>query len=289
MGCPDWPHCFGKWVPPTDVSQLPVDYKERFKVAHHVIADFNVIKTWTEYINRLLGVIVGIFVSATFIASLKYFKEKRSLVVLSFGIMLLTGLQGWFGAKLVASNLAEHMITIHMLIALLIVSLALLLYQLAIEKKEDLDKEGNNWMLYITCFTLLHILLGTQIRQEIDTIAIRHQDMHREMWVGELSEKFALHRVGAIISVALNLIYSVFFIRKNGVGHLVSKLLFAVNIIFALEYLAGVGMVRWDIPYFIQPVHLVLASLAFGLQFCVWLLTRAQKQQKFTVLSTLSQ
>src|SRR5688572_22855558 len=88
MGCPDWPKCFGNWVPPTSVSELPVDYKDTYaayrdkknkrfakylagfgmkETAEKLLndpgvlkeADFNPTKTWIEYVNRVIGVIIG--------------------------------------------------------------------------------------------------------------------------------------------------------------------------------------------------------------------------------------
>ena len=88
MGCPDWPKCFGQWIPPTDSAELPDDYKEVFlekrvkkikkftsvlslfsldEYAQSINEDpnllkeqpFNVFKTWTEYINRLAGFLTG--------------------------------------------------------------------------------------------------------------------------------------------------------------------------------------------------------------------------------------
>ena len=94
MGCPDWPKCFGCYIPPVNASQLPADYKQKYVAGrlaknqrfaktldafgYHDLAtriredksilvpeDFNAGKTWTEYINRLIGAISGIFLLLT--------------------------------------------------------------------------------------------------------------------------------------------------------------------------------------------------------------------------------
>ena len=65
MGCPDWPTCFGQWVPPTAESQLPANYQEVYAELGYGDTRFNVVKTWTEYLNRLIGVTIGVLIFAT--------------------------------------------------------------------------------------------------------------------------------------------------------------------------------------------------------------------------------
>src|SRR5690606_25316889 len=62
MGCPDWPTCFGSWIPPTDVSQLPDNYKEIYGAELKGEIEFNPVKTWIEYVNRLFGVFTGAWI-----------------------------------------------------------------------------------------------------------------------------------------------------------------------------------------------------------------------------------
>ena len=126
MGCPDWPKCFGQWVPPTEESQLPADYKEIFKKPGHEVADFNVVKTYTEYINRLFGALTGILMLITLISSFQFRKKSLHITIFTFIAFILTGFQGWIGAKVVDTNLAGWMVTIHMLLALVIIAVMMI-------------------------------------------------------------------------------------------------------------------------------------------------------------------
>ena len=126
MGCPDWPTCFGQWVPPTEESQLPANYHEIYAERGYENTQFNRVKTWTEYTNRLVGVSIGFLIFLTAWTSRIFLKTDKPIFYLSLSSFFLVGFQGWLGSRVVASELKPFMITLHMLLATVIV--ALLIY-----------------------------------------------------------------------------------------------------------------------------------------------------------------
>src|SRR5258705_10446074 len=58
LGCPDWPRCFGSWIPPASAADLPPQFDPSL---------FNPTLMWTEYLNRLLGWTAGFLIMRTVI------------------------------------------------------------------------------------------------------------------------------------------------------------------------------------------------------------------------------
>ena len=52
MGCPDWPKCFGSWVPPLNASDLPADV-ERYLRKQDIYHAWSGFHSGLEYVNRL--------------------------------------------------------------------------------------------------------------------------------------------------------------------------------------------------------------------------------------------
>ena len=136
MGCPDWPKCFGQWIPPTEESQLPANYHETYAKLGYADTRFNAVKTWTEYGNRLVGATAGLLVIFTVFAARRFRDADPSVFKLSLAALFAIGFQAWLGKALVMSNLRPWMITIHMLMAFVVV--CLLIYTIARSQKDRL-------------------------------------------------------------------------------------------------------------------------------------------------------
>lgn len=302
MGCPDWPKCFGYYIPPTESAQIEWQPKRSFKKGQVIIHDealhvatkdfvtqtaynptnweaytkhdyatFNVWHTWIEYINRLFGALSGIAILIMAVFSLKKWKVSKRITLISIASIFLLGFQAWLGATVVYSVLSPVKITIHMVMALVIV--AVLLYLLHISKENPTQikvSKGFKAILMLTIFlTLLQIVLGTQVRQFVDEQIDLVGYEAPSLWLQNATLTFYLHRSFSILVVGLNFLL-LYFNRKKGYG---IKHLNLLVILIVLEALTGIAMYYFDFPVLSQPLHLVLASLLFGVQFYIALET----------------
>ena len=300
MGCPDWPKCFGRWIPPTSVAELPDDYKEIYaahrdkknqRFAKYLATigmgttaasilndpsvlkenDFNPTKTWIEYINRLVGVIIGFLIFAVFVASLRFWRTERKLTIIAFAAFLLVGFQGWIGSFVVSTNLTPWTITVHMFLALLIVAFLIYLVHQSSYGREINSSLGFWWLVVSMAVLLVQILLGTQVREAIDRVA---DVVAREAWISNLGVEFIVHRSFSWIVLILHVGLIMKLHKTEG-----SKV-FALTLILLIlgTILTGMGMAYFAVPPYLQPVHLLLATATFGMQF-MFLLKLNRKEE----------
>ncbi len=297
MGCPDWPKCFGYYIPPTERAELEfqsnrnyeegqvIIVEESLKVAasdftsgqsydpenwknyeKHDYAIFNPTHTWVEYINRLVGALAGIAVFIMALLSIRKFRYKKRITLLSWLCVFLMGFQAWLGATVVYSVLAPAKITIHMVMALVIV--AVLLYLLFISSEKDnrnyfSTKSFKILMLIATIFTLIQVVLGTQVRQFVDEQVRNFGYSAEELWLNDPTITFYIHRSFSILVLLVNL----FLWYRNRKLQLNLNLTNWVMIFILIEIITGMAMYYLDFPVLSQPLHLVIASVLFGIQF----------------------
>ena len=271
MGCPDWPRCFGKWIPPTKVSQLPSNYQELYSV-HGYIEDFNPLKTWIEYINRLLGALIGIFSLLVFVLSLK-FKSDKAIPRLSGLVLLMVIAEGIVGKYVVSTNLKPLIITFHMWGSIVIILLLIYIMtrlrkdDLITGKVEDFQKVKKINVLLIV-FTIVQVFIGTQVRQQIDNISVMLGFGKRDLWISQLGSEIDLHRLFSVFLFFFH-IYFIYVLRKSSTSKIFNYSSSALIVLLFVEMSAGIIMSSFNIPAFLQPIHMLSASLILGVQFFI--------------------
>ena len=298
MGCPDWPKCFGYYIPPTNESELKWQPDRLFEKGQVIIKDeslqisketfttksdfnsdnwelytkhdyaiFNPWHTWIEYINRLFGALAGLATLLLAIASIKFWKKKKRIPILAWLVVFGMVFQAWLGATVVYSVLEPAKITVHMLMALVIV--AMLLYIIYLANAENklirFDNLTLNLSILAIGLTLIQIVMGTQVRQFVDEqIDIYGYDA-KSNWLKDPLLLFYIHRSFSILVLLLNA-FLAFRITKLNLGHIK---IYWVLFILLVEVFTGIAMNYLNFPFASQPLHLVLASILFGVQFYI--------------------
>ncbi len=289
MGCPDWPKCFGEWIPPTDASELPADYRETyseyrakriekfskiltvfsFKETAEKLKNeptlrqeepFNAQKTWTEYANRLVGFLAGNLMLIAFLWMwLKY--RKRKLLWIAGINLVLMGIQAWFGSIVVASNLVPWTITVHMFFGLLILGIQIYVIRMISPTQQTNLPQFNLMRLFIWVvfgITVYQMFLGTQVREEIDALVKR--GFSREQWLATVGWTYYVHRSFSwLVLIVLG-----WMAWKNEKTHRYQPIRWLAGIL-VLELITGILLAHVDMPGVVQTSHLIFASVLFGI------------------------
>jgi cytochrome c oxidase assembly protein subunit 15 len=257
MGCPDWPHCFGLWIPPTNVSQLPPDY-QKYLDKQNIDLVYNPFHAWVEYINRALTGLLGILIFIHVLWSFKnFFRTKPSICWWSFSLLLLVVLEAWIGKTVVDSNLAVIKITAHLIPALMIATVpVIILNKLNVEEK--ISNNSFKWIAnFAIIFLLAQIIIGTQVRSEVDVVSQLYNYSQRENWIKMLDHFFNIH---AAFSFVVSVFCLLLFWKGLSYNQLRRKTFIILFLVLA-EMCLGFIMAYNNIPAFVQPVHLLFASM----------------------------
>jgi heme A synthase len=110
LGCPDWPLCFGRWVPPADLH------------------------AWIEHSHRLVaavavGPLVGAVALITVFSSLR---RDRVLLAAATVAGVLVIVQALLGGQVVIQQLRRELVTAHLAMALTVLALTIVIADRAV-------------------------------------------------------------------------------------------------------------------------------------------------------------
>ncbi len=292
MGCPDWPKCFGEYVPPTSEDKLPENYQDIFKEqrikkterfiqvlnllgftekAEEIAAinsqndthSFNVLKAYVEYINRLWGAVTGLIVFLCFLASTPYFKTNKSVFIYSLLGFIAVFINALLGAVVVNSNLIGGIVTLHFIAAFA----SIFFFILARNKlhptiENQYESKTKRLALFLFVVVLVQIILGAELRELYDLLIGSKTFQEKS---NALAPTFQIHGTVGLLTLVLS-IYQWITHPKDS---LLSKYIKCILILSVGQVVFGPLALIDKTESISKLFHISLGSGIFVLQFYI--------------------
>jgi cytochrome c oxidase assembly protein subunit 15 len=295
MGCPDWPVCYGTYFPPTCSCQLPSDYQaiyaqKRMKKAQRfasllsslgmetqaqlIISDpnllkpeiFNPQKAWTEYINRLIGVLSGLFSLIFFISLIRIRKKiSNNRFWTGFAGFVMMLFNGWLGSIVVATNLFPVIVTIHYLATYAVLAFFMLSILNTRLNEQSVALVKYKWFfVFFVTMSLIQVIYGTQLRQVAEEgVSTGELYKYGDVNFDYLGSVFNIHWFLAVGLIFASLIPLVLLRKK--IERRWFMIIGLLSVTLVIQYFSGVINLKSAFPMIPQVSHIFFAGLVFGI------------------------
>jgi protoheme IX farnesyltransferase len=272
MGCPDWPTCYGSWIPPLGDNAA-----------------------WIEWIHRGVAAIIGLLVLALVVIAVRSYRRQLSIVVPTVGALLLTGFQAYLGKVTVDTNNAGEWVTAHLAAALALLGL-LTFVAIRARFHADLPRRGGSQRLtlvlaFVAASVYALMLFGSHVTALGPAAALIFPDwplfngsllptFSPEPEVARLQLAHFLHRfvaavVGVFVLVATLIVWrSVRRARpataggaSDGMvrGEAVLGLIGTAAALYAVQVIVGALQIQTTLAAWAVALHLALGALIWAL------------------------
>ena len=259
LGCPDWPLCFGDWVPPADLN------------------------AWIEHSHRLTAALfVGPLVAA--VALISVFTSRRGdlpMLVAAVLAGILVIVQSLIGAAVVLQGLAAELVTIHLAMALTVFAATIFIAERATNGPMPAG-QPRPALTRLAAATALAIfaqmLLGSWVTGHRAGLAfgdfpLMNGTLLPELAVSQQAVQFA-HRALSLL-VAILVVWTAIGVYRTTEASLPRRIAAVMVAGVAIQILLGGLNVIWRLSAFSVVPHLALGAALWGLS--VWLVLRVRR------------
>jgi heme o synthase len=262
LGCPDWPLCFGQWVPPPDLH------------------------AWIEHTHRLIAAMaVGPMVAAIGIWTLLRKRSDRPLLAAAVVAGVLVIVQSLLGAAVVLRQLQAELVSAHMAMALTVFVMLLFIAERAVRGPLPRRTAARGLALLAGAATVLvfgQMVLGSWVTGSHSGLAYTDFPLMGGRLIPAIeTEHHAIHFAHrALGAVLLVLVAAIAWRARRAGADLATRRLADAGVALMLVQVALGGANVWSrlSALFVVP-HLMVGAALFATTFLVWLGIRRSEAQ----------
>jgi protoheme IX farnesyltransferase len=259
LGCPDWPLCFGDWLPPADLH------------------------AWIEHSHRLIAAIfVGPLVAAVGLITV-FTARRRDLPLLAAAVVagVLVIVQSLLGAAVVLEGLAAELVTAHLAMALTVLAAVIFIAERASHGPMPAAhaRPGLTRLVAVTAVAIFaQMLLGSWVTGQHAGLAFGDVPLMDGALLPQISTEtqaiHATHRALSVVVAAL-VAWTAIAIHRSTDAPLSRRLAVLLAALVAVQIVLGLLNVASRLSAFFVVPHLAVGAALWGAS--VWLLLATRR------------